>query len=196
MSETALTSSSPLPPGWWGKLPALGDFASRRLPDAFIAGWDEWLRHGLNASREALGPRWLEGYLVAPIVRFWLAPGLLGATSWTGLVMPSLDRVGRHYPLTVARPGLALGQARALPRWFEALDAAMRQVLDLRFTVDDLERVLAEAVDGAEWPAPASEEDAERGSVWWFSRAGGELRCRFDGLPPAAAFTALLGACA
>ena len=30
-------------PGWFGKLPGLGDFASRRLPDTFVAAWDRWL---------------------------------------------------------------------------------------------------------------------------------------------------------
>ena len=85
MSETPLVIPTPAarpaaeapPPGWYGKLPHLGDFASRRLPEAFVSGWDAWLRHALASSREALGPRWLQGYLVAPIVRFWLPPGLL-----------------------------------------------------------------------------------------------------------------------
>ena len=32
-------------PGWYGKLPALGDFASRRLEPGWIAGWDGWRCH-------------------------------------------------------------------------------------------------------------------------------------------------------
>jgi type VI secretion system protein ImpM len=201
MSETALSLAVP---GWWGKLPHLGDFASRRLPDSFIAGWDEWLRLGLASAREALGPRWLEGYLVAPIVRFWLAPGLLGDASWTGLVMPSMDRVGRHFPLTLAWPGLPLAPARAASQRLQALDAALRRVLDVNFTVDDLERALAQAVASSPSPLPqplsdgdgpdaAARDGGERGSVWWLTRAGGELSCRFDALPPAAAFVALFG---
>lgn len=227
MSETPLVNPTPatpaarpaaeaLLPGWYGKLPHLGDFASRRLPETFVSGWDAWLRHALASSREALGPRWLQGYLVAPIVRFWLPPGLLDETSWTGLLMPSIDRVGRHFPLTVAQPGVALAQAQAAPGWFEALDAAMRRALDVSFTVEDLEQALAQAVRSAPLPAPApggpgSEgagpwgpwdgaavlaQAAPPGSHWWFARAGGELRCRFDALPPAVAVTELLGACA
>jgi type VI secretion system protein ImpM len=198
-------------PGWYGKLPHLGDFASRRLPEAFIAGWDAWLGQALAASREALGPRWLQGYLVAPIVRFWLAPGLLGAPSWTGLVMPSIDRVGRHFPLAVAQPDVPLARAQAAPGWFAALDAAMRRALDVAFTVEDLEQALSQAVQGAPLPAhaPGDEDGVHRrgegegadaeagvGSLWWFPSAGGELRCRFDALPPAVALTGLLGACA
>ncbi|NML13621.1 type VI secretion system-associated protein TagF [Azohydromonas caseinilytica] len=200
MSETPVTETPATEnlAGWYGKLPHLGDFASRRLPGSFIAGWDEWLRHGLASAREALGPRWLDGYLVAPIVRFWVAPGLLGASSWAGLLMPSVDRVGRHFPLTVAQPGPTLAQAQAAPGWFDALDAAARRVLDLDFTVDDFERALAEAVQGRALPwlesAPAQPE-GETGSVWWFSQDGAELRGRFEKLPPAAAFTRFLEAC-
>ena len=29
--------------GWYGKLPASGDFATRRLPPSFIEPWDAWL---------------------------------------------------------------------------------------------------------------------------------------------------------
>jgi type VI secretion system protein ImpM len=221
MSETPLVNPTPaapaarpgaeaLLPGWYGKLPHLGDFASRRLPEAFVSGWDAWLRHALANSREALGPRWLQGYLVAPIVRFWLPPGLLGESAWAGLLMPSIDRVGRHFPLTVAQPGVALAQAQAAPGWFEALDAAMRRALDVSFTVDDLERALAQAVRDAPlpadtpgapggeggWPWAEAGAAAPTGSLWWFARAGGELRCRFDALPPAMAGAELLGACA
>ena len=219
MSETPVTTLTPgipapvaLLPGWYGKLPHLGDFASRRLPEAFIGGWDAWLRHALAHSREALGPRWLQGYLVAPIVRFWLAPGLLGDTSWTGLLMPSIDRVGRHFPLAVAQPDVALARAQAASGWFEALDAAMRRALDVDFTVEDLEQALAQAVRDAPLPAeaPGGSSGGEgagswgawdgaavtSGSHWWFQRAGGELRCRFDALPPAVAVAELLGACA
>jgi type VI secretion system protein ImpM len=39
-------------PGWFGKLPSLGDFASRRLPDAFVSRWDRWLQGGLARARE------------------------------------------------------------------------------------------------------------------------------------------------
>src|SRR6185295_13380063 len=98
MSEAAVA-----PPGWYGKLPNLGDFASRRLPPSFVDGWDAFLQRGLVAARDEWGPGWLDRYLVAPILRFWLGPGVLGDGAWAGLVMPSVDRVGRHFPLTVAQ---------------------------------------------------------------------------------------------
>src|SRR5687768_4511338 len=91
--------------GWFGKLPALGDFASRRLPDAWIAPWDEWLQAELVNARAALGDdAWTAVYMVAPVRRFWLAPGLLTSQAWLGVLMPSVDSVGRHFPFTLAAP--------------------------------------------------------------------------------------------
>jgi type VI secretion system protein ImpM len=89
------------PPGWFGKLPFLGDFASRRLPDSFMRAWDEWLQPGLAASRQATGEHWLELYLTFPVWRFVVPAGLIGDACWIGVLLPSVDRVGRCFPLTV-----------------------------------------------------------------------------------------------
>ena len=35
-----MTDAQTLIPGWYGKIPSLGDFASRRLPQSFVAAWD------------------------------------------------------------------------------------------------------------------------------------------------------------
>ncbi len=88
--------------GFYGKLPSQGDFVSRRLPWEFTSGWDDWLQQGMQASREALGARWLERYLSAPIWRFQVAPGVCGPIGWRGLFFASVDRVGRYFPLTLA----------------------------------------------------------------------------------------------
>ena len=61
-------------PGWYGKLPSLGDFASRRLEGEFIPAWDAWLQKVLQATRTALGEGWLDSYLTMPIWRFVLLP--------------------------------------------------------------------------------------------------------------------------
>jgi type VI secretion system protein ImpM len=193
-------------PGWFGKLPALGDFASRRLPAGFVAAWDEWLQRGLLASREQLGAAWLGVYLVAPMRRFWLAPGLLDERAWAGLMMPSVDRVGRHFPLTVAWPLASLAQALAASERYTALDAALRRVLDVQAPVEGFERALlalpaldgATAVDAADQVLAsrvlaAGQDGASPRSAWWCGEA---LRddefLAFAGLPPAAAFAQLL----
>jgi type VI secretion system protein ImpM len=87
--------------GFYGKLPSHGDFLRRRVSDAFVDAWDAWLREGLAASRSALGPRWLDVYLTSPSWRFVCGPGACGPTPVVGLMAPSVDRVGRYFPVTV-----------------------------------------------------------------------------------------------
>jgi len=88
--------------GFFGKVRSHGDFVTRRLPSRFTLLWDDWLQGVLRASQATLGPTWLTTYLNSPIWRFALAPGVCGEAAWAGVLMPSVDRVGRHFPLTVA----------------------------------------------------------------------------------------------
>lgn len=139
------------PPGWHGKLPSLGDFASRRLEPAFIEPWDGWLAAGLLALREAAPETWLDAYLGSPSWRFLLMPGVLpgeaGAQAWAGVLMPSVDRVGRYFPLTLvhalgAGPGSAQ-QMAGLWHWLARLDELARDALHEDWTAERLEQELA-----------------------------------------------------
>jgi type VI secretion system protein ImpM len=130
-------------PGWFGKIPALGDFASRRLPPEFLNPWEDWLMVRLRASRVALGERWHDTFLQAPIWRFFLFPAVCGPKAWTGILMPSVDSVGRHFPLTIA---LSVPMTSALlteiftdSKLYSALDEAARLSLDLQGRVEELE---------------------------------------------------------
>ena len=87
--------------GFYGKLPTHGDFLRRRTSDAFVSGWDGWLQAGMAASQAALGDRWLDVYLTSPAWRFVCAAGACGPAPLAGVLVPSIDRVGRYFPLTV-----------------------------------------------------------------------------------------------
>ena len=63
--------------GWYGKIPSLGDFASRRLPTEFIKPWDAWLQGSMAASRQILADRWLDLYLDQPNVALCTYAGRL-----------------------------------------------------------------------------------------------------------------------
>lgn len=120
--------------GFYGKLPSLGDFVGRRLPPQFVQPWDLWLRESLTASQGRLGSRWLDHYLTSPLWRFALSPGVTGQTGWLGVLMPSVDRVGRYFPLTLAAP-LAPGanpfRALCALDWLErAEDIALSSLAD------------------------------------------------------------------
>ena len=134
--------------GWYGKIPSLGDFASRRLPAEFIGTWDRWLQHSMAASRATLGERWLDAYMTSPIWRFALMPQTVDAGAWAGLLMPSIDRVGRHFPLTLALRlapdghGDRATMILSSDPWFAALEKIALAALDVGFSADDLEREL------------------------------------------------------
>ena len=149
--------------GWYGKLPSLGDFASRRLPPAFVEPWDDWLARGLAAWREQSPDGWLDGYLASPSWRFVLMPGVLagaapaGATAWAGVLMPSVDRVGRYFPLTLVRalPALPADAAQAddLLVWLQRLDDVALDALHDDWPVERLDTELAQL---GGWTAQAS----------------------------------------
>lgn len=151
-------------PGWHGKLPSLGDFASRRLDAAFIEPWDGWLATGLLALREARPDGWLDAYLGSPSWRFLLMPGVLpgtaGTQAWCGVLMPSVDRVGRYFPLTLVLP-LGAGptstqESAALWPWLGRLDELARDALHGDWTAERLEDELARMALPARG-APAAE---------------------------------------
>src|SRR5215470_14234575 len=87
--------------GFYGKLPSHGDFISRSVADAFIDRWDAWLQAGMAQSRQDLGNDWLDLFLTSPVWRFALERGVIGGNAFAGILLPSVDRVGRYFPLTV-----------------------------------------------------------------------------------------------
>lgn len=140
--------------GFYGKLASRGDFVSRALPQSFIQPWDQWLAAGLQSSQQHLGDSWLEAYLVSPLWRFALAPGLCGPQAVVGVLMPSIDRVGRYFPLTVAQvlePGQPLATAVAGgEEWFEQVEAALLATLEPGAVLEDFEAALQPFRDA--WP--------------------------------------------
>jgi type VI secretion system protein ImpM len=137
--------------GWYGKLPTLGDFASRRLPAAFISIWDDWLCARLAHSRAVLGEHWLDLYLTCPVWRFFTMPGALGPElpgCWAGVLMPSVDRVGRHFPLTIAAPieraPLRRTEIDALWQWLHAIEQIALVTLECDHLTDELDERLTQ----------------------------------------------------
>lgn len=134
------------PAGWFGKLACLGDFGHRRLPPQLTQACDQWLARGVVSSQALLGERWLDAYLTAPLWRFAWAPGVVNPQWWIGVLMPSVDRVGRYFPLLVAQASFrppatprALAQAE---HWFERVQAAMLATLQAGATMEAFDATL------------------------------------------------------
>ena len=86
--------------GLFGKLPARRDFVAVDAPRRFLEAWEPWLQAGVAMSKQALADNWTESYNRAPIWRYWLGADFCGE-ALIGAVMPSVDGVGRAFPLTV-----------------------------------------------------------------------------------------------
>jgi type VI secretion system protein ImpM len=141
--------------GLYGKLPCRGDFLQRRAPQDFVDVWDAWLQECIHESRERLQDSWLETYLTAPVWRFVLTSGVCGEGTYAGILVPSVDRVGRYFPLTVlaqlAADDCPLALACGNRDWFESaeslvLEALEAQALDFD-TFDERIALLRERLD-------------------------------------------------
>ena len=128
--------------GIFGKLPAHGDFIYRDLPAHFINIWDTWLQGYVGSSREQLGDAWLEIYMTSPIWRFCLSEGVVDKSAWAGIMLPSVDRVGRYFPFSVVtklpdqtNPIDFMCNRR---NWFDSLEEAALRALDGSVVVDEL----------------------------------------------------------
>lgn len=128
--------------GIYGKLPAYGDFLIRNLGSTFLDPWDEWLQCFVSASREQLGEGWLQTYLTSPIWRFVLSSGVIDENMWGGLIMPSVDRVGRYFPLSIARsfaPHFSpVNFMYTQQDWFRQIESFCLMALDGDLDIDQL----------------------------------------------------------
>ena len=147
--------------GFYGKLPSHGDFLRRRAGDGFVNAWDAWLQAGMTASRAALGDAWLDTYLTSPAWRFACEAGACGSTSVVGVLVPSIDRVGRYFPLTVVAElpvdvSVVTVATRGVP-FFEAAERLLVETLAAE-TVD-FERFDTRCADLARELAWVDDED-------------------------------------
>ncbi|RZL96402.1 MAG: type VI secretion system-associated protein TagF [Variovorax sp.] len=181
----------------------MGDFAHRRLSGEFRDAWDRWLQNGLRELRVRHAD-WTERYLEAPLWCFVLGNGVIGGRCWLGVLMPSVDGVGRYFPFTVAAELLApqtelQGEALAVVRQWWALAsqaalAGLEQDLDaLRFD-DLLQQSFASGAHAAD-SGGAALALPEMGQSLWFTDPAGEggpgMTSR--GLPQDDQFEALFG---
>lgn len=166
--------------GFFGKLPSNGDFLTRRLARGFTDPWDQWLQNAIADSREQLGDGWLESYLVSPMWRFALSPGLCGQRPWCGVLMPSVDRVGRYYPLTLAQ-GLSAETATLTlllhaDDWFTRVEDMALAALNEELDLSGLDEQLATLPPPSCGPRPKSRQGTGTRLAWAFALPPGGQR--------------------
>jgi type VI secretion system protein ImpM len=138
--------------GLFGKLPARGDFVRLDLPGSFVQPWDAWLSAGVAAARAHLNDDWQAAWFEAPVWCFTLAGGVCGPDAAAGVLLPSLDRVGRLFPLTLACVGAVPEDAA----WFAAAEEICRAAIEHDADPADLLPRLAELPAAAGMPTPGA----------------------------------------
>ncbi|MER8584258.1 type VI secretion system-associated protein TagF [Mesorhizobium sp. M1338] len=147
-------------PGFYGKIPAAGDFVTRRLTGDFVRGWDRWLaQHIVPLVGSEFWPS-------TTALRFLAGPASFGASA--GIILQSADRVGRQFPLSVvAQLVEAPNQLADAEAWFAGIEEAAIAAQHGELTPDELDTVLSGL------PVPPVEVDDEVISrmVMWTARS-------------------------
>ena len=128
-----------------------------------------------------------------------LGENIVGPARWLGVLMPSVDAVGRYFPLIIAAP-CGLGDEPLSIPWFSRVSAAALDGLERDLDAARFDTALtacfqngiaapelAQVGDDPSWPAP--------GHSLWLTEPGGisgwQMRC--TGLPLGERFDALFG---
>lgn len=155
--------------GIFGKLPAHGDFIHRNLPSRVVNLWDEWLQGFVASTQERLGEAWLDIYLTSPIWRFCLSSGVIDEHQWAGILLPSVDRVGRYFPFSVihkikgeCNPAEFVDIQQA---WYEQIEASALKALEGYLQTDALVEELNTLKPNAASAYVSSGSEGRRGSV-------------------------------
>ena len=116
--------------GVFGKLPARRDYVQHGVDRRLMQVFDPWLQACMAESKCNLGQRWLDAWLCAPIWRFWLGRRIAGVPV-LGAMMPSVDGVGRYFPLCVlgAYEDLCRPHEDEQVPWFGKVESLMLNAL-------------------------------------------------------------------
>lgn len=196
-AQETTTNSAPAIPGfaWYGKMPSVGDFISRRMPYPLQQFWDHWAAGGLESLKASSMSSGWDIWRGSPKWAFILPvqPGI--PLIQMGVLAPSCDRVGRIFPFLVTLPlphdrlasyipcaaslGLAWGdviaQAQMSRLGIEEIDArlasALADALSNPATAEDSEKTLPQGMNPLTlpWADLASTFDGQGGEGFWWS---------------------------
>lgn len=91
----------PMQVGFFGKLPAYGDFVQRNVSPGIIDYLDNWILQAMDSTKSVLAEQWRERFFNSPIWRFHFQSGIISEDTFSGIMMPSVDAAGRCYPFLV-----------------------------------------------------------------------------------------------
>jgi type VI secretion system protein ImpM len=161
--------------GFFGKLPTHGDFVSWGFGPDLERRMQDWLQAGLQQVREVMGDGWDREFRAMQPWRFIVERNLWLPATLAGVLVPSLDRVGRSFPLIVLSQ---VPNFQAHPRqlyrdetWFTAAEgiaeSSLRRDFDMAHFIETLKRLRSpRPQETPEAEVPALERPASD-TLWW-----------------------------
>lgn len=145
--------------GFWGKLPAHGDFLRAGLSDGVISRLDRWVSEQMTGARTRHGERFDDLWHRAPTWYFTIRSNILeNGYAVSGIWTPSIDAAGRCFPFIFL---ILHDPAHAFYRGLSSFDAVIRKAIELTQPVATMEEALG--IAGCV-PIPSA---APVHDVWW-----------------------------
>ncbi|MFS0738577.1 type VI secretion system-associated protein TagF [Sphingomonas sp. 1P06PA] len=161
----------------FGKLPAHGDFVSRGILPSTRNGLDQWLAGEIADARATFATDFEARYDRAPPWRF----AVEGGEGWiAGAIAPSVDAVGRRFPLLVAASADLESAAGVAAVCEDLIYAAFGDGWD------------ADRLHAALRAVTASDQAGAPRAGWWLADEGGTIIERLDGERPSGLIRAML----
>lgn len=169
-----MSTNQPL--GWFGKLPCAGDFLTQGLPTDVSTQIDHWINGNLLWMDNNQAD-WVQLYLQTTASGFFIQNACINIQGRTwgavGLLMPSVDSVGRLYPFVIFK-GIeysVLAEEDCFQSEFKALWVACSNALELNWSTGQLADAINQGTshqknlpNSGSWNAPA----VLKGPVIWF----------------------------
>jgi type VI secretion system protein ImpM len=188
--------------GFFGKSPARADFIAGVLPRSCTDAWEAWVAVAVAGSRATMPDTWVETWLEAPVWRFALPAGLCGQDPLLGLWLPSVDKVGRYFPLMLAAtcPGATPEQmARHGTGWLAAAEDAGRAAIADDLDPEQLAGRIPPPPDPSSTPDNGLPQDLQPrpGAALWWTEGAPRVPAHglvLDAMPDVATFPGMLDA--
>jgi len=159
-------------PGFFGKLPAHGDFVDRGWAREQVAALDAWLSDGLAAIRASRDDdSFVAALTAAPLWRGYVPPGGCGPAALHLALAPSIDSAGRYFFLAggiAGEPAAVWAVASQAPAFADAVEAATYDALGGGVDADGYAAAIADAVpEATPHGAFLAAMSLPPSSLWW-----------------------------
>lgn len=125
--------------GFYGKLPINGDFLSRNLSHEVTLCIDEWFQISMAQLRHRL-PDWSYFFNSSPSWFFLIPSNFFSSKAYAGYITPSIDRVGRCFPLIVLKEMHKDSplNVESLQHWYLTTETIVQNCLRDNISADEL----------------------------------------------------------